>query len=46
MEMMGLQSVLMVKYDSSLKQKSVGRRVALFGHIILIPSQPVLALTP
>ena len=30
----------------SLKQQSVGRHVAPFGHIILIPSQPVFALTP
>ena len=27
---------------SSLKQQSVGRHVAPLGHIILIPSQPVL----
>jgi hypothetical protein len=31
---------------SSLKQQSVGRRVAPLGHIILIPSQPVFALSP
>jgi hypothetical protein len=31
---------------SSLKQQSVGRRVTLLGHIILIPSQPVFALSP
>jgi hypothetical protein len=31
---------------SSLKQQSVGRHVAPLGHIILIPSQPVFALTP
>jgi hypothetical protein len=30
---------------SSLKQQSVGRHVARLGHI-LIPSQPVFALTP
>jgi hypothetical protein len=30
---------------SSLKQQSVGRRVAPLGHIILIPSQPVFALS-
>jgi hypothetical protein len=29
---------------SSLKQQSVGRRVTLLGHIILIPSQPVFSL--
>ena len=31
---------------SSLKQQSVGRHVALLGHIILIPNQPVFALSP
>jgi hypothetical protein len=31
---------------SSLKQQSAGRYVAPLGHIILIPSQPVFALTP
>ena len=31
---------------SSLKQQSAGRYVAPFGHIILIPSQPVFVLTP
>jgi len=31
---------------SSLKQQSEGRHVAPFGHIILIPSQPVFALSP
>jgi hypothetical protein len=31
---------------SSLKQQSAGRHVAPLGHIILIPSQPVFALTP
>ena len=30
----------------SLKQQSVGRHVAPLGHIILIPSQPVFALSP
>ena len=30
----------------SLKQQSAGRHVASLGHIILIPSQPVFALTP
>jgi len=29
---------------SSLKQQSAGRHVALLGHFILIPSQPVFAL--
>jgi hypothetical protein len=32
--------------DSSLKQQSAERHVALLGHIILIPSQPVFALSP
>jgi hypothetical protein len=31
---------------SSLKQQSTGRHVTPLGHIILIPSQPVFALTP
>ena len=31
---------------SSLKQQSAGRHVAPLGHIILIPSQPVVALSP
>jgi hypothetical protein len=31
---------------SSLKQQSAGRHVAPVGHIILIPSQPVFALSP
>jgi hypothetical protein len=30
----------------SLKQQSAGRHVAPLGHIILIPSQPVFALSP
>jgi hypothetical protein len=31
---------------SSLKQQSAGRHVAPLGHIILIPSQPIFALSP
>jgi hypothetical protein len=31
---------------SSLQQQSVGRHVAPLGHIILIPSQLVFALSP
>jgi len=31
---------------SSMKQQSMGRHVAPLGHIILIPSQQVFALTP
>jgi hypothetical protein len=31
---------------SSLKQESAGRNVTPFGHIILIPSQPIFALSP
>ena len=31
---------------SSLKQQSAGRHIAPIGHIILIPSQPVFALSP
>ena len=30
----------------SLKEKSVGRHVAPLGHVILIPNQPVFALSP
>jgi len=29
-----------------MKQQSAGRHVTPFVHIILIPSQPVFALTP
>jgi hypothetical protein len=31
---------------SSLKQQSTGKHVAPLGHIILIPSQPVIVLSP
>jgi hypothetical protein len=31
---------------SSLKQQSAGRNVTPFGHIILIPSQPIFAISP
>jgi hypothetical protein len=31
---------------SSLKQQSAGRHVAPLEHIILIPSQPIFALSP
>jgi len=31
---------------TSLKQQFAGRPVALLGHIILIPNQPVFALSP
>jgi hypothetical protein len=31
---------------SSLKQQSVSRHVAPLGHIIVIPNQPVFALSP
>jgi spore coat polysaccharide biosynthesis protein SpsF (cytidylyltransferase family) len=31
---------------SSQKQQSAGRHVAPLGHIILIPNQPVFALSP
>ena len=34
-------------YNASwLKQQSTGRHVTPLGHIILIPSQPVFALSP
>jgi hypothetical protein len=39
-------SVLDFYNASSLKQQSLGRHVSPFGHIMLIPSQPVFALTP
>jgi hypothetical protein len=32
--------------DSSLKQQFAGRHVTPLGHIILIPRQPVFALSP
>jgi len=31
---------------SSLKQQSAGRHIAPLGHIILVPSQPVFAISP
>jgi hypothetical protein len=31
---------------SSLKQQSVGRRVAPLGHIILIPNYPIFSISP
>jgi hypothetical protein len=31
---------------SSLKKQSAGKNVTPFGHIILIPSQPIFALSP
>jgi hypothetical protein len=31
---------------SSLKQQFAGKNVTSFGHIILIPSQPIFALSP
>jgi hypothetical protein len=31
---------------SSLKQHSAGRHVVPFGHIVLIPSQPVFTFSP
>ena len=30
----------------SLRQQFAGRNITPFGHIILIPSQPILALSP
>ena len=38
--------VLDVYIACSLKQQSMGRHVAPFGHIILIPSHSVFALIP
>ena len=31
---------------SSLKQQSASRNVTPFGHIIMLPSQPIFALSP
>ena len=31
---------------SSLKQQSVGKHVVPLGHIVMIPSRPVFALSP
>ena len=31
---------------SSMKQQSTGRHVAPLGHIVLVPSQTLLVLTP
>jgi hypothetical protein len=33
-------------YSAKLKQQSANRHIAPLGHIILIPSQPVFALSP
>ena len=41
-----VHSVLNFYTTSSLKQQSMGRNVLPLGHNILIPSQPVIALTP
>jgi hypothetical protein len=41
-----VHSVLNLYTTSSLKQQSMGRNVLPLGHNILIPSQPVIALTP
>jgi hypothetical protein len=41
------QNVLLDLYSaSSLEQQSAGRQVAPLGHIIQIPSQPVVVLSP
>jgi hypothetical protein len=45
-EMMMRSAELDLYSASSLKQQSMGRHVAPPGHIILIPSQPVFALSP
>jgi fructose-specific phosphotransferase system IIC component len=42
----GFISGIMVSVLNSLKQQSASRHVAPFGHIILIPDQPVFALSP
>ena len=42
-----VQHALLDFYNaSSLKQQSACRHVAPLGHIILIPSQPVFAISP
>ena len=45
-EMMMRSAELDLYSASSLKQQSMGRHVAPPGHIILISSQPVFALSP
>ena len=40
------QAYLNLYSVNSLKQQSSDRHVAPLGHIIMIPSQPVLNLTP
>jgi hypothetical protein len=40
------QALLDFHNASSPKQQSAGRHVTPLGHIILIPSQPVFALSP
>jgi hypothetical protein len=45
-EMMMMSASLDFYSDSSLKQQSTDRHVAPLKHIILIPSQPVVALSP
>ena len=40
-----IRAVLDFYSASSLKQQSAGRHVAPLGHIILIPNQPVFALS-
>jgi hypothetical protein len=45
-EMMMWSALLDLYSATSLKQQSAGRHVAPLGHIILIPRQPVLTLSP
>jgi hypothetical protein len=45
-EMMLRPALLEIYSASSLKQQPVDRHVVTLGHIILLPSQPVFALSP
>jgi hypothetical protein len=46
-KLIGIRSTLTSSTNSpsSLKQQSAGRHVTPLGHIILIPSQPIFALS-
>jgi hypothetical protein len=41
-----LVCLILNRFANSLKQQSADRHVSLLGHIMLIPSQPVFALSP
>ena len=42
---LGQHALLNSNSTSSLKQQTAGRHVALLGHILLIPNQPVFAIS-